>query len=245
MLWYLLHADGGNSFRGGAGGAGTFQKTSVDEAYLEPTRRTLAAELVPSDDQERSSRTLPCSPAPAKKGGALCSSSSSCGSGEKAAGRGLKRPISKINGMCGPFAPAEGHGSGGEPAAATAAGDTSDCAPSRGRGHFGDDEKEASEGGGSLSAGGENALELAVAESPDNGRPEEARKKRRSGGGGGLRDTPERHSRADDEEEERLLEAGGLLGRRIQRALSEVLKYDCSVGVAPNKVREVFFFFFF
>lgn len=221
----------------------------MDEAYLEPTRRTLSAELVPSDDKERNSRTLPCSSAPAKKGGALCSpsspsSSSSCGSGEKAAGRGVKRPISKISGVCGPFAPAEGHGSGGESAVAAGAGagDTSGCAPSRGRGNFGDDEKEGSEGGGSLSAGGENPLELAVAESPDDGRPEEALKKKRGGGGGG---GLERHARSDDEEEDRLLEAGGLLGRRIQRALSEVLKYDCSVGVAPNKVREVDCFFYF
>ena len=33
------------------------------------------------------------------------------------------------------------------------------------------------------------------------------------------------------------MEAGELLGKRIQQALREVLEYDCSVGVATNKVR--------
>lgn len=42
---------------------------------------------------------------------------------------------------------------------------------------------------------------------------------------------------AEEEEENRLLEAGGMLGRRIQQALGEVLEYDCSVGVATNKAR--------
>lgn len=39
-----------------------------------------------------------------------------------------------------------------------------------------------------------------------------------------------------EEEVDRLLEAGGLLGVRIQRELRQVLEYDCSVGVAQNKV---------
>lgn len=37
-------------------------------------------------------------------------------------------------------------------------------------------------------------------------------------------------------EVDQLLEAGGSLGMRIQRALREALEYDCSVGVAENKV---------
>lgn len=39
-----------------------------------------------------------------------------------------------------------------------------------------------------------------------------------------------------EEESDRWLEAGGLLGVRIQRKVREVLQYDCSVGIAGNKV---------
>lgn len=216
----VLRADSGSSFRGGAGGAGAFQKTSVDEAYLEPTRRALAAELLLSEQE--GNQTLLCSSAPAKTA-VLCSSAPE----KEKAGRGLKRPLSRINSVCDPLAPAQGLGIDSE----STAGDTSGCALNRGFRQFGDEEKEASDSGGSLGGGGENALEMAVADSPDDGWPEDAWGKRRDG-------ALEAHSRADEEEEDRLLQAGGLLGRRIQQTLSEILKYDCSVGVARNKVRD-------
>lgn len=53
---------------------------------------------------------------------------------------------------------------------------------------------------------------------------------RRSGVGGA------RTKKDEEDEEDRLLEAGGLLATKIQQALSEVLQYDCSIGVANNKV---------
>lgn len=268
-------ADGGSSFRGGARGAGTFQKTSVDEAYLEPTRRTLAAELYKSNDKERrtpaaqlilsgddkertGNRTLLCSPALAKRAVLRGLSAPA----EKAAERGLsdKEHTDNRTVLCSP------------PAKKTAVDASSGCALICGVRDFGDEEMEASEGGDSLGGGGgggENAMGVAVAVDgfPDDGRRKEAGGERR--GVAAL----ERHSRAGEqeveeeedgegeeeedeeekeeeekeededeegggeEEEDRLLRAGLLLGRRIQRTLSEVLKYDCSVGVSRSKVR--------
>lgn len=54
--------------------------------------------------------------------------------------------------------------------------------------------------------------------------------RRRKGGGSA------RANRDEEDEEDRLLEAGGLLAARIQQTLSDVLQYDCSIGVASNKV---------
>lgn len=52
-----------------------------------------------------------------------------------------------------------------------------------------------------------------------------------------MAESPSREPGEDEEQENRLLEAGGMLGRRIQQTLVEVLEYDCSVGVATNKAR--------
>lgn len=62
----------------------------------------------------------------------------------------------------------------------------------------------------------------------------------RVAGGGGVEERRWKHKDTNRTEEEvdRLLETGGLLGVRIQRELRQVLEYDCSVGVAQNKVRE-------
>lgn len=46
-------------------------------------------------------------------------------------------------------------------------------------------------------------------------------------------------TKKNEEEESRLLEAGVLLATRIQKTLSDVLQYDCSIGVASNKVRSL------
>ncbi|CAM9299845.1 unnamed protein product, partial [Laminaria digitata] len=180
--------DGGSSFRGGAGGAGTFQKTSVDEAYLEPTRRTLAAELYKSNDKERRTpaaqlilsgddkertgkRTLLCSPALAKRAVLRGLSAPA----EKAAERGRsdKEHTDNRTVMCSP-ALAKRTMLCSPPAKKTAVDASSGCALICGFRDFGDEEMKASEGGDSLGGGGgggENAMGVAVAVDgfPDDG----------------------------------------------------------------------------
>lgn len=50
-----------------------------------------------------------------------------------------------------------------------------------------------------------------------------------------MAESPSQEPEEEEEQENRLLEAGGVLGRRIQQTLGEVLEYDCSVGVATNR----------
>lgn len=74
--------------------------------------------------------------------------------------------------------------------------------------------------------------DAAVGDDSPRDRRTDAWGRQRAGGGVGRQDKVQH-----EEEEDRLLEAGGLLGKRIQQTLSDVLDYDCSVGVAGNKVK--------
>lgn len=63
-----------------------------------------------------------------------------------------------------------------------------------------------------------------------DGQSNERAERRRRGSGGA------RTKKDEEDEEDQLLEAGGLLATKIQQTLSDVLQYDCSIGVANNKV---------
>lgn len=197
-------------------GGGKFQKASVDEAYLEPTRRTLMAELLLSQ-QERNGHNAPagCSSASAEVGAAPPAAS-------KLPLAGVKRPR---GGDSGAF--------GGGPLPAEPAqrwrycddnGSTRTFSRYGGRPNGSQDGGSSGEGNGWDMMAGWNSLD-------NDGQPGEWA--RRTTG------NLSRTKQHEEDEEDRFLEAGGLLGRRIQRALSEVLKYDCSVGVAGNKVRKL------
>lgn len=202
-------ADGGKLQ---SAGGGKFQKTSVDEAFLEPTRRTLMAELLFSQ-QERKRHNATAGRSPATTEVAAASAASSLA--------GVKRPRG-----------GEGYTSGDEPR-------LPDSSVLRWR-YSGDDGFAAmvSRYGGTLSgsqdgesSGEGNGWDMAVGSDSlyKNGQP--AQWARRTIG------DCSRTKNDEGEVEDRLLEAGGLLGKRIQRTLRDVLEYDCSVGVAGNKVR--------
>lgn len=182
-------------------GGGSFQKASVDEAYLEPARRTLTAELLSSKQHEGR-------PAAIGKSDPTASTGTSATVAERLVA-GVKRPRAGGN-----SASVAGHGDGsswdpvcsmqrrglGESQYGDAEGDRHDWNMAVGYGSSLDDDEQSDEWG---------------------------RKRRRE------------HDAVRDigEDEDRLLEAGGLLGKRIQKTLRDVLNYDCSVGVASNKVR--------
>lgn len=198
-------------------GGGKFQKTSVDEAYLEPTRRTLMAELLLSQ-QERNGHNAPAGCSSATNEGAAGPSGPS-----KVARAGVKRPRGgKSRAFGGGPLPVE---------------------PSAKRWWYGDDTGPtptiSSDGGtpngsqdGRSSGEGNGWDMVAEWDSLDNDGQSGEWARRKTG-------DFSRTKEEEEEEEDRLLEAGGLLGRRIQRTLREVLKYDCSVGVAGNKARKL------
>lgn len=217
----------GTGSRGGAGGPkhqnasavkarrGIFQKASVDEAYLEPTRRTLMAELLLSSEREN------------KTPGTAAERSNSTDRAPTAAElltAGAKRPRRTESSV------------GGVPSSANHAEE-----PWRHGG--GDGRDQALSGSGQDSTENQNRLytpdeiegdvEAGYDSVGDDGHQNGFGRPRRSGSNA-------RTESIEEEEEAQLLEAGGLLGIRIQKTLRDVLKYDCSVGVAGNKVRYCF-----
>lgn len=197
-------------------GGGKFQKTSVDEAYLEPTRRTLMAELLLSQQERNghsgaagySSATTDVAAAPA--------------AAAKLSLAGGKRPRG-----------GENHASEGcplqvEPSAKQwRYGDDGGSVPSISR--YGERPSGSQEEG---SSGEGNSWDMALGCDSFNSDGQSDKYARRRKG-------DRSRTKKEEEEEDQFLEAGGSLGRRIQRTLREVLKYDCSVGVAGNKVRNL------
>ncbi|CAM9887204.1 unnamed protein product, partial [Ectocarpus sp. 8 AP-2014] len=178
---------------------GSFQKASVDEAYLEPARRTLIAELVSSEKHQGR-------PAAIGKRLPIAASGTSAGAAERLLA-GIKRPRAGGN-----SAFVAGHGDDGSLPPA--------CSKRRrgfGENQYGDAEGDRHEW--DVTVGFGSSLD------DDEQSDEWGRKRRRE------------HDDVRDvgEDEDRLLEAGGLLGKRIQKTLRDVLNYDCSVGVASNK----------
>eukprot|EP00752_Nemacystus_decipiens_P009989 g8908.t1 len=172
------------------GKGGTFQKASIDEAYLEPTRRTLLAQLRLASQLEKkgppSATAAPAAPEP------LLAGAKRAHSGEKSESGGHPSVSVQLstqqwrNGSCW-----------------------------RGPGEN-QDEEDSSE---------RNRWDMWTECSPEYGGEPNEWARRRS----------PRTKRDEEEEEARLLEAGGLLATRIQQTLSDVLQYDCSIGVASNK----------
>lgn len=192
--------DRGNDVRGG--GTGTFQKASVDEAYLAPARGTLMAEL--------SLAQHGYNPA----GASVVSSPTD-------KGRGVKRSRSANDERRTFLAGGEQRLDGEHPTAAANIGSVGV--------RFGVSREEsgASESQG-RTEGEDHEWDIAKEGSLGEERPQTLARQGRCAVG---------HQRMEeDDEEDRLLEAGGLLGKRIQQTLSDVLNYDCSVGVAGNKV---------
>ncbi|CAB1097215.1 unnamed protein product [Ectocarpus sp. CCAP 1310/34] len=180
-------------------GEGSFQKASVDEAYLEPARRTLTAELLSSEQHQGR---------PAAKGQRrpTAATETSAGAAERLVA-GIKRPRTGDNSVF-----VAGHG------------DYSSLAPacSKQRREWGESQYGHTEGDRhewDVTVGYGSSID------DDEQSDEWGRKRRRE------------HDDVRDvgEDEDRLLEAGGLLGKRIQKTLRDVLNYDCSVGVASNK----------
>lgn len=93
-------------------------------------------------------------------------------------------------------------------------------------------ESAASESQGGIESEEAHPWDAAVGDDSPRDRRTDACGRQRAGGGVGRQDKAQQ-----EEEEDRLLEAGGLLGKRIQQTLRDVLDYDCSVGVAGNKVK--------
>lgn len=189
MLARFVYVDVGKD---ACGGGGKFQKASIDEAYLEPTRRTLTAELhlVQKDKNPERPSTV-----------------ASNTQGEE---RWTKRTRNGEDAH--PF-----KRSGGNQCHPSCSGGQAKCL-------------SGSESGASQSQGGGTGEEASAWDiaSPSDEQPSSSGRRR-----DGLA-VP--RSKDDEQEENRLLQAGGLLGKRIQRTLREVLDYDCSVGVAGNKV---------
>lgn len=182
-------------------GEGSFQKASVDEAYLEPARRTLTAELLSSEQHQGR-------PAAIGQRRPIAATETSAGAAERLLA-GIKRPRA-----------------GGNSAFVAGHGDYSSLAPaySKQRRGLGESQYGHAEGDRhewDVTVGYGYSLD-------DDEQSDEWGKKRRR-----------EHDDVRDvgEGEDRLLEAGGLLGKRIQKTLRDVLNYDCSVGVASNKVR--------
>lgn len=214
----------GTASRGGAGGAkhqnasgakarGKFQKTSVDEAYLEPSRRTLMTELLLSSDREKNKpgagveRSV--GPERAPMAGELLRA-------------GVKRPRSADTCVSGnvPFSASVSE-------QACRDDDGGGCAPTLYRQG---EETVENQRGLYTPEGDDGDVEAGYDSIEHDGHQNGcARQGRRDGNG--------RTEKVEEEEEAQLLKAGGLLGRRIQQTVRDVLKYDCSVGVAGNKVR--------
>ena len=201
------------------GGPGTFQKVSVDEAYLEPTRRTLLAELLLSS-QRKTTQPASAATEPAM-------TSASAATATRTATRDFLLPRSgRTHGDeggasgCGPplvEPPAQQWRYGGTDR------DAQSSSRHRGRASGSQDGDDSAE---------ESGWEMSVGYgSLDSDRQSNEWAERRRKGGGSAR-----ANRDEEDEEDRLLEAGGLLAARIQQTLSDVLQYDCSIGVASNKV---------
>lgn len=181
---------------------GTFQKASVDEAYLEPSRRTLLAELRLSSLREKNG--------PSAAPGCFTSNTNAAAPWPLLAG------AKRVRG-------GENSELGGCPSVLvqSPAQQRRDNDRSCGRGSSqSQDGDESGEG---------NRWNLWAECSPDDDGPSKEWARRRS----------PRTKKDEEEEEARLLEAGGLLATRIQQTLSDVLQYDCSIGVANNKVRKL------
>lgn len=185
-----------------------FQKASIDEAYLEPTRRTLLAELRHSSNREKTgpSAAAGSSTSITKAAVAISSEPSLAGAKRNRSGGSIRSGGSRGSHGCSSALV--------EPTAQP----WRDGDDSRGKGPTqSQDEDDSGEG---------NRWNLWAECSPDDdGRPNEGARRRSS-----------RAKKDEEEEEARLLEAGGLLATRIQQTLSDVLHYDCSIGVASNKV---------
>ncbi|CAM9178189.1 unnamed protein product [Ectocarpus sp. 13 AM-2016] len=180
-------------------GGGSFQKASVDEAYLEPARRTLTAELLSSEQHQGR-------PAAIGQRRPTAATETSAGAAERLRA-GIKRPRAGGN-----SAFVAGHGDYYSLAPAC-------CKQRRGLGESQYGHTEGDRHEWDVTVGYGSSLD------DDEQSDEWGRKRRRE------------HDDVRDvgEDEDRLLEAGGLLGKRIQKTLRDVLNYDCSVGVASNK----------
>lgn len=180
-------------------GGGTFQKASIDEAYLEPARRTLTAELFLVQEKLTPKK---------------CDSSSTADD----KGMGLKRSQDEKY--------ADGPSSSTSYKSTTVRTSGGRVPNSILRGESGSSDSQDG------SKTDQRAWDMAIVDSSGDGQPD---MRRGEGKGKGIAG---RERSEEEEEENRLLEAGGLLGRRIQQAVKGVLGYDCSVGVAENKVIE-------
>ncbi|CAM9560687.1 unnamed protein product, partial [Scytosiphon promiscuus] len=213
----------GTRGRGGAGGAkasnasgtksgrGKFQKASVDEACLEPAQRTLMAELSLSSARETNRPGTAAEPSMAPDRAPTAA---------EWLRAGVKRPRSAKTSVSRgvPFSAdfsEEPRREGGDDGLASAL-------PGRG--------EEPTESPGGVYTPEENAWdEERGCDSVDDDEHRDGRAGRRR------RESNGKTEAAEEEEEAQLLKAGGLLGKRIQKTLRDVLKYDCSVGVAGNK----------
>lgn len=186
------------------GNRGAFQKASIDEAYLEPSRRTLLAELRLSSSQREKNGP---SAAPG------CSTSSTNTAAPEPLLVGAKRARggenSEVGGRPSMFV---------QPSVQHVRRRDDSCGRGPSRSQDGD---ESGEG---------NRWNLWAEWSPDDdGQPNEWARRRSPRTG--------EDEEEEEEEEARLLKAGDLLATRIQQTLSDVLQYDCSIGVASNKAR--------
>eukprot|EP00903_Cladosiphon_okamuranus_P014191 g13185.t1 len=197
----LLKSASGKSHNG-IHNQGTFEKASIDEAYLEPTRRTLLTELRLSSYRDKSGS----------------SSAADCSTSYTATAAQAVAPAPLMAGT--------------ERACGGKQSESGDCPsvlvqPSARRWCDGDDScgrgPSQSQDGSDSSEG--NSWSIRAGYSPDDGGQPNGRARR---------EYP-RTKKDEEEEEARLLEAGGLLATRIQQTLSDVLQYDCSIGVASNK----------
>lgn len=172
---------------------GKFQRASVDEAYLEPGKRTLEMELIRSryEVEEDGGRAL-----------GYCS-----GKDAKGIKRSRREPLQmgSVGLSSGPYSNPDKGGRGMKT--------TFDaCRVGEGSGLLDGDESAPGRSSESAPTDQDSAVR----------------------GGSGCRDGD--FLNGTRTESDRLLEAGGSLGARIQRTLREALEYDCSIGVAENKV---------
>lgn len=191
------------------GGGGTFQKASIDEAYLEPTRRTLMAELwLSSQRQEKRSSAAAGRPTSAAEAAAPAMEPGSL--------------VAEAKRTCGE----EGSECGGHPSALV---ERTARQWRDGDGSFGRGPSQSQDG---CDSGEQNEWNLWTGCSPDDdGQP-----------GDWARRRSRRATKDEEEDDARLLKAGGVLATRIQQTLSDVLQYDCSIGVATNKVSKLVVF---
>jgi len=182
------------------GGSGTFQKASVDEAYLEPTRRTLLAELLLPSRREKHK---PAAPAPAPAPAPATAKRIATGGVRPPGAEWTRDDECSISGG--------GQSAAKHPAQQWRCGDADRCAESSYRYRDREGASESQDGGDS---GEENGWETSVGYDSleGDGHSNELVERRRGGGGAGTK-------KDEEDEEDRLLEAGGLLATKIQQTL--------------------------